>query len=645
VTVASCLQEPPAFKFQDDGEEVPAEPAGGPHFTFDDAGPLAFDFDGGDNGNDEAAGGEDDAPAEQETEDSDYMLDFTSSVYIAGLLHVLHNTTQDLGATLLHWSLWVDQLKMVCRLLSNKWTKDRFLQTCLKGHPLAGDIKRFRARVYEARWGSIWYAVGQLLHIQDILCQSWAKQAFCYGDADMNERREETEHSVNLEVVNEALRSPLFWAYCVAMDTVGEIFERLAFWGESCACHWEDDRLHGASRWQRGKALMQDMGQSTCPMRTLRAPECAAGEHFRILNRLMSLGHSALLLNPCVSGLSAGDRSVLLSDFARARQHVNTFLQVRLSFWEQLPWSLFAIGHHKRSVAIACAQRSLRQYANSPPDAEHHRLTIELLDHQSVAGVQMRLFAQGTLALEDMPCLLSWAAKMKFAAVTERWIESLHAQTKRMLATAPHATMLHVAWHGVQLPLRSRLLQKPELINEFAAHCARCRNPAECLKAVGLWRHPAVVDLRRRVPLRELNRSNAAALIEVLYHADAWSLHAALPKEEPSDDDGHDLGCGPGGGPGGGAGDNAGARGPGLSDAADGPTGNGAGRGSSSGPAAGSSGSAAGGGAPPPGGASRYLSVSGKYACASSSTPIRHVALQGSFWQLRPQARVLSVSL
>jgi mRNA-degrading endonuclease YafQ of YafQ-DinJ toxin-antitoxin module len=456
------LQEPPAlFEFQDDGEEVPAD---GPHFNFDDAGPLAFDFDGGDDSSDEAAGGADGAPAEQEAKDSDYMLDFKSSVYIAGLLHVLHNTTKDLGTALLHWSLWVNQLKMVCRLLSNKWTKDRLLQTCFKDHPLDGDIKRFRARVYEARWGSIWYAVGQLMHIRDILCQSWAKQVFCYGDADMNERREETEHSVNLKVTDEALRSPLFWAYCVAMDTVGEIYERLALWGESCPCHWEADCLHGASRWQQRKALMQDMGLSNCPMRTLRAPECAAGEHFRILDRLMLLGHSMLLLHPCVSVLSAADRSVVLSDFARARQHTNMFLQVRLSFWRQLPWSLFAIGHHQRPVAIASAQRSLRLYANSPPEAEHHSLTAELLDPQSVAGAQMQLFAQGTRALEDLPCLLFWAAKMKFAAVTERWIESLHAQTKRMLATAPHASMLHVAWHGVQLPLRSRLLQKPELI-------------------------------------------------------------------------------------------------------------------------------------------------------------------------------------
>ena len=165
VTVAPCLQEPLAFKFhdRDDGKQVLAEPADGPHFKFDDdAGlPLAFDFDSdgvdeGDDGGDEAVGG-----AADTAKDSDHMLDFTSSVYIAGLSHALHNTTKDLDASLLHWSFWVDQLKTVCRLLSNKWTNDRVLQTCFKGHPSVGEIKRFRASVYEARWGSIWYAVGQ----------------------------------------------------------------------------------------------------------------------------------------------------------------------------------------------------------------------------------------------------------------------------------------------------------------------------------------------------------------------------------------------------------------------------------------------------------------------------------------------------
>ena len=85
-----------------------------------------------------------------------------------------------------------------------------------------------------------------------------------------------------------------------------------------------------------------------------------------------------------------------------------------------------------------------------------------------------------------------------------------------------------------------------------------------------------MVDFRRRVPLSKLNRSRAAALIKVLYHVDAWSLHAELPQEEPTDDDGHGLDLRPGGGPGGNAGDDVGARGP--TDAADGSIGKGAGR-------------------------------------------------------------------
>ena len=241
--------------------------------------------------------------------------------------------------------------------------------------------------------GTQWASGPAHEHIQGILRQSWAKQAFCYGTADMNERREETEYSATPEVIDEAPRSPLFWAYCVAMDTVGEIFERLASWGESCACRWQDAPLDGASRWKRRSVLMEDMKQHTCPMRTLRAPECAAGEHFHILNRLMTLGNSALLLHPSVSVLSAAGRTVVLSDFAHARQHTSMFLEVRLSFWEQLPWSLFAVGHHQRSVAITGAQRSLRFYAISPPEADHHSLTAELLDPLGLAGAQMRLFA------------------------------------------------------------------------------------------------------------------------------------------------------------------------------------------------------------------------------------------------------------
>eukprot|EP00974_Lingulodinium_polyedra_P050248 4832816-Lingulodinium_polyedra.AAC.1 len=65
------------------------------------------------------------------------------------------------------------------------------------------------------------------------------------------------------------------------MDTIGEVFELMVARGESCSCHWQDLRFRGTLRWKRGAALMQDTGVFACPLRTLRAPECARGEHLR----------------------------------------------------------------------------------------------------------------------------------------------------------------------------------------------------------------------------------------------------------------------------------------------------------------------------------------------------------------------------
>ena len=96
----------------------------------------------------------------QEFSDDAYQLDLRKSLFVAGVLHVMHNTTRDLGEQLTHWSEYIEQLRQVSRLLKYKWSRSRLLQTCFANGPQAArkhEISGFNGAVYEGRWGGVFF--------------------------------------------------------------------------------------------------------------------------------------------------------------------------------------------------------------------------------------------------------------------------------------------------------------------------------------------------------------------------------------------------------------------------------------------------------------------------------------------------------
>ena len=70
------------------------------------------------------------------------------------------------------------------------------------------------------------------------------------------------------------------------------------------------------------------------------------------------------------AGLENEDvKALVLHDFARARRHVFTTLNFKLSYWRQLPWVIMSLGHHSAIVAMECARRALELFATAPSRA------------------------------------------------------------------------------------------------------------------------------------------------------------------------------------------------------------------------------------------------------------------------------------
>ena len=171
-------------------------------------------------------------------------------------------------------------------------------------------------------------------------------------------------------------------------------------------------------------------------------------------------------------------------------------------------------------------------------------------------------FAQtADASLTAFPTLEVSAARFRFIAVAERWIEARHSLLKHDLAIAPNHGVAHIVFCGLQVPLRHRL-SSPEYITDLADAFERSKNAWECIVSCGLTLHPAVRALQDRVVRpADLLRKCSAKLRLILYHADGMTLHCPLGEpvvpddalDDDSDNDGHDGGD-DGGDGGGGAG-------------------------------------------------------------------------------------------
>ena len=175
-----------------------------------------------------------------------FNLDFTESIYIPGPLHTMHNLTENLKTAMAWWESIVARLTHLCRLLEKKWNRSRLLSTRFSEPPWNAFVdlyNTFDGGVYEGRWGSVLRAVKALMPLEASLRGAWSKQKFAGagGGAGLGK-------SLDLDIIDEACSSNLFWAYLETVHEPGQTIEHVMFWCESRPCHGHDAELQGAKK-------------------------------------------------------------------------------------------------------------------------------------------------------------------------------------------------------------------------------------------------------------------------------------------------------------------------------------------------------------------------------------------------------------
>ena len=420
-------------------------------------------------------------------------------------------------------------------LLTRSWSKSRLLATCFSVFPAkihSDAIKNFQFAVYKGRWGSVIEAAAAVWDIKDILRSAWGLRKYNFGGGQNQDRDADEFRSLKLEVANEAIISDKFWAYCCMIVHASEVLQNIALWSESCPCH--DDlvvRAHDSASRQR--AFKEKIGRPTCPMSTRRAPELACGALSVFMDTLFARNDADLLLQDVVRQAPNRVRTIVNSDFEKFRRHVLLTIDIKMAFWSQLPWILFGVAHHDVELARRAGERAIVLFDadNAGEFGAYHWLSLTACAPGSVGRGQLAQFCQGTASLSELPFLHQLASKLRFAMVSERWVEGRHALIKKTLAPCNHAGAVHIAYSGLIPSIRKMISDDPNALSTLATCARSTRNPGLAAKAVGMWHHPVVQEALRVSGGRhsDLHHKQRPEVVKAIFHVDDPTLFRSLP--------------------------------------------------------------------------------------------------------------------
>jgi hypothetical protein len=364
----------------------------GPWVVADDASRLGADRDNSDDDESDAGGGGDvdrlpafDFRPEGHGERVEpapvladpYVVDCRASLFVMGLLHIVHNLTESFNLVLLFWDTFIEQLTHTTRLISKRHSKQRLLRSCFNRMPqkaFAHLIEKFNFAVYTKRWGTVMAAVMALLPLREALVSGWDLDLYL-GVGGVADVVPGDIHNAKANIVNEGICSNLFWAYMVMLDILADALLELCGWSEGCPCHENELRTLGHNRHARARHFRAKYNASGCIFRGMRAAEMAAGALLDKLRILLELANSVLLLAPTVATLSPVDKAIVLRDFAAARRHVTFTLTMKLGYWGQLPHVLAGLGHLDLDIARECGRRALDLATRILDWSEEHSIT------------------------------------------------------------------------------------------------------------------------------------------------------------------------------------------------------------------------------------------------------------------------------
>ena len=422
------------------------------------------------------------------------------------LMHIIHNCTKGLSGVMQHYDGFVEGLKVVAKLLSERETKQQVRATCFSSVPgiaWKAEISGFHGKVHEERWGTIAHAVLRLSNLRPALRTCWDLQKFTF-DAPTNQRpeHEQAEYGHRLQLFNECVNSDVWWGVMHVLHEIAVLQSDVSDWVNSCPCHY-----HVLKEGHLAADVFQ--AWSRCPLRGRRAAEVAAGDFFSLLSDLFNQASTRIEAGLPI-GLSDEQVLSIMRDFEAARAHIMSTYVLKLSFWSQPPYVLAALGHYDPLARANAVERCLSSTSKHP-------LIQELRTHSDLCWA----FLEGGALWEssaDLGVLVDLAVRMRLMWTSAWRVEGQHARTKKAMTQAPHQSAAYVSMAHRLPEIKDLLKRRPGLLEDLADHVAKVKNGAQAAMLLGFQPNRAI-DCGWLDP--EAGQKN----YKLIYHDDAYSKY------------------------------------------------------------------------------------------------------------------------
>ena len=424
-------------------------------------------------------------------------LFFSSSLHIAGIMHILHNAVKDVTSAMPNFEWFWKEFKVFCLYMKHRWNRERVVGTCFSTPPaswLAADILGFAPDITDTRWGYLIATLDDMLDIESALRNWW-------DSAKVNipaRRRRPGGGQGDVEEGNpgDFVNSAGHWAYAKMLSLVNSLIDFIQAFAWSCPCHRHlDTGLDPGTSWgRRSRAFRQrspTSKASTCQMRGRNVGRLAAGEVDEMVERHLAIAMSQVLM--ITSGLPAATRELILKDFENGHKHVAYIIRLKISVYQNNPQKVLSLGHPDIEVARKHC-RVAYDLALAEGEDNAHPWILALVFSRSPLGHEFTLFVTTEIDFGTLRLLAAFRARVRLIPVVETYIEARHKDLKQ-----EGKSKYRVSNSRASLKLRGLEIEgelegeaATQFFTKLTSLCSQLRSMSGVLQNLGLATHAAV---------------------------------------------------------------------------------------------------------------------------------------------------------
>ena len=385
-----------------------------------------------------------------------HRFSFGNCLLVLGMKHIMDNIQKDATRLLSFYEEFEEMLRPLVDIMNDKDLRERLAHRCFLGTPYLEHMLTWEGGTHTKwRWSSLVTCCKALRLRKKALTKFWDEAKFA-GEAPSNPENSATDGKHRkldakfVKICTKAIHSKMFWAYMDFIIVLHGFIDELSSWCEGCSCH---EAENGEKTWhKRRKAIDKTLhgrgvSAENCVFKGRRANELADDFLERVLRRLVSLCATSII--PEVD-LPPEDQRILLQDWNASSDIIIATLQIKLSYWRNLPHKLAGLAVDDEDRARVIAQECVDLFELAP--GNHHRMTLRFLDyhfqgdydHDIPLRPQLDRFIAGE-ALKNLPELQTWIMGLRLIRIVERPTEAIHKGIHKTCEHAPNSTAAYVS--------------------------------------------------------------------------------------------------------------------------------------------------------------------------------------------------------